>query len=90
MRPHARHARVDANAPVATGVCDRCNFQWPLNQLVYQHDWRGNTLANLRIRVCSICLDKPFIFNRPLILPPDPPPVLDPRPEQYAVEEDAP
>lgn len=87
MRPHARHARVDPSAPTATGVCDRCNFAWPLNKLAWQFDWRGNVLTNLRVRVCPTCMDTPFIFNRPLILPVDPMPVADPRPENYTVEE---
>jgi len=39
---------------------------------------------NTRERVCPRCLDKPFIFNRPLIIPPDPVPRIDPRPENFA------
>lgn len=87
MRPHAKHARVNPSSPVATGVCDRCNFQWPLPELRWQHDWRGNALVKLGVRVCPKCMDKPFIHNRPIILPPDPMPVKDPRPENYTVEE---
>jgi len=87
MRPHGKHQRIDPSAPTAAGVCDRCNLIQPLARLKWQYDWRGNTLGNLRLRVCPTCMDKPFIFNRPLILPPDPPPVKDPRPENYAIEE---
>lgn len=29
--------------------------------------------------VCRECLDKPFELNRPLLLPPDPVPIKDPR-----------
>jgi len=27
--------------------------------------------------------DKPFIFNKPIIYPPDPVPIVDPRPENF-------
>lgn len=38
---------------------------------------------NLRIRVCSHCTDRPSNQLRTIILPPDPVPVLDPRPENF-------
>jgi len=81
------HARVDPQRPEAFGVCDRCGRLFNLNDLLWQFDWRGPRLANLRIRVCRQDLDKPFIFFRPIILPPDPVPVRDPRPEAYAAED---
>lgn len=81
------HARVNPEAPSAFGVCDRCGRLFNLSDLMWQHDWRGTRLANLRIRVCSEDLDKPFPFFRPVILPPDPVPVKDPRPENYAQED---
>lgn len=37
-------------------------------------------------KVCNRCLDKPFIFNKPIILPPDPVPVKDPRPAWWMQE----
>jgi hypothetical protein len=84
--PHDLHAPVNRSAPEPPGICDRCGRKWPLSKLVYQFDWRGNALANLRLRVCPDDLDKPFEFNRPLRIPPDPVPVQDPRPYQYAVQ----
>lgn len=76
-------ARVNASNPRAFGVCDRCGFWHNLQDLSWQFDWRGPRLMNLRIRVCRQCTDKPFIFNKPIILPPDPIPVADPRPQQF-------
>lgn len=85
MRPHG-HARVNPSSPSAFGVCDRCGRLFNLSDLTYQFDWRGPRLANLRIKVCRQDLDKPFNFYRPIILPPDPMPVLDPRPEAFDAE----
>jgi len=84
-RYHGR-ARVNARNPEAFGVCDRCCFWFNLNDLQFQHDWRGNKLQCLYIRVCKSCLDKPFGHYRPIITPPDPIPVRQPRIDQYAVQ----
>lgn len=84
MRPHG-YARISARTPEAVGICDRCGFMWQLNQLRYQWDWlQGPRLFNLRIRVCPDCIDIPQESGRTIVLPPDPVPVADPRPENYA------
>lgn len=83
---HGR-ARVDPRNPQAFGVCDRCGFWWNLFRLAYQYDWRGDQLTNTRFRVCPPCYDKPFELNRPLVLPADPLPVIDPRVENFTVDE---
>lgn len=77
-------ASVDSDAPRAFGVCDRCCRWFNLVDLRFQHDWRGNRLTNLYLRVCDQCYDKPFEHYRPIIIPPDPVPVWMPRPDQYA------
>lgn len=84
-RPHGR-ARVDPSNPSAFGVCDRCYLLYNLVDLRYQYEWRGPRLANTGLRVCWICMDKPCIFLRPVTLPPDPVPVIDPRPEFFDAE----
>jgi hypothetical protein len=76
-------ARVDAGAPSAFGVCDRCGFLYNLVDLAFQHDFRGNQLINLWLRVCPKCMDKPQNQLRPKSTPPDPIPVYQPRPENY-------
>lgn len=46
---------------------------------------------DIRLRVCTLtCLDIPAEFDRPLYLPPDPPPVDQPRTEPFAVDEAGP
>jgi len=37
---------------------------------------------NIEIFVDNGCLDKPFNFNRPIVVPPDPIPIINPRPAQ--------
>lgn len=74
-------ARVDARAPSAFGICDRCGFRYNLVDLSWQFDWRGDQLQNLRIRVCDRCHDVPQPQLRSYSPPPDPLPVRDPRPD---------
>lgn len=53
------------------------------DQLQFQHQWAGPKLQNLRLLVCRSCLDVPQEGLRTIILPPDPVPIQNPRPEQY-------
>ena len=86
----AGRARTNPRSPEAHGICDRCGFRYNLKDLVWQHEYRGSALTDIRLRVCTVtCLDVPFEFNRPLYLPPDPPPVDQPRTEPFAVDEGA-
>ena len=81
-------AFTDPSAPEPFGICDRCNFRYLLSDLEWQHDYRGNTLKNLRILVCKVrCLDMPQDQFRPIVVPPDPVPVQNPRPGFYAQQE---
>ena len=86
-RPHGR-ININATAPAAGGCCDRCGIWYSLSDLVWQYDWRGNQIQNIKLRVCTrTCVDKPYEGWRPLKLPPDPVPVRDPRPYLAAQEE---
>ena len=80
--PHGR-ARVDARSPRAFAVCDRCGFLYNHKDLHWQYDFRGRSLANLRILVCDICEDTPQPQLKPRIIPPDPMPIMNARPERY-------
>jgi hypothetical protein len=83
MRPHGR-AQISARHPRALGICDRCGFTYNLDQLQWQWDWlQGPRLFNLRILVCPPCLDEPQESGRTVVLPPDPIPVANARPENY-------
>jgi hypothetical protein len=83
LRPHGR-ADVSPSWPRAFGVCDACGFKYNLDQLRWRIDWRGTKLQNLRFLVCESCLDVPQQSGqRTIILPADPVPVTNARPEQY-------
>lgn len=86
MRFHGR-ASVDVNRPEAWGVCDRCGFLYQHRNLIWQHDWRGPQLQNLRILVCIACLDKSQENGqRTFVLPPDPVAIKNARPETYVLD----
>lgn len=81
------HARVDPTNPQAWATCDRCAALYNLVDLRWQFQWSGVLLRNTRFLVCESCWDQPSEFLRAIILPPDPVPVLNPRPEPYTAEE---
>lgn len=83
---HAR-AEVDIRDPQAFATCDRCGIQYNLEDLTWQLDFRGKQLMNLRLLVCSRCTDRPAAFTQPVILPPDPDPVFNARPE-YSIDDE--
>lgn len=82
MRPHG-HVRISRSKPQAQGVCDRCGRWFNHKDLMWQFDWVGARLQNLRILICQPCRDKPQENIRTIILPPDPMPIMNPRPESF-------
>lgn len=82
LHPTGR-ARVSMRSPEAQGVCDRCYQNYSLRDLTWQFQWSGVKLQNLRLLVCKTCLDIPQPQLRTIVIPPDPLPVLNPRPESY-------
>lgn len=85
-RYHGR-ASVNPSSPDSFAVCDRCGIWNSHSRMQWQFDYRGSSLQNLRILVCERCLDKPSIFYAPIITPPDPLPIQNPRPEWFALDE---
>lgn len=80
-------ARISARSPEAAGRCDRCGFIVSWRDLSWQYDWAGGTLQNFRLLVCERCYDTPQDQNRSLVLPSDPPPIVNARPEDYQAAE---
>lgn len=76
-------ARVSMRSPEAQAVCGRCYLNFSLRDLQWQFQWSGVKLQNLQLLVCKTCLDKPQPQLKTIIIPPDPLPVLNPRPESY-------
>lgn len=77
-------ASVNPDYPQAQGTCDRCGIHYLLKNLIPQSQWAGINLIDQRIFVCETCLDVPQDQLRAIILPPDPVPVKNPRPDHLA------
>lgn len=71
-------------SPRALAICDRCNFTYNHSDLTFQSQWAGVKLQNLRLLVCRTCLDVEQPQLRTIVIPPDPIPIANPRPENYA------
>ncbi len=83
MRPNG-HAYVDQTNPSAFGICDRCGFRFLHRDLSWQYQYRGTKLQNINILVCNNgCLDIPQEQLRVIIIPPDPVPIMNARPENF-------
>jgi hypothetical protein len=85
--PNNASYRTNPRSPQAIAVCDRCGFWFNHCNMSFQQEWRGNNLTDIRLLVCRKCYDVPFQLNRPLVLPQDPPPIDQPRTENFAVDE---
>jgi len=85
-RPHGR-ARVDPKRPEAWAVDDRSGFVTNLRNLRWQYAWRGPRLMRIPILVTQKNYDIPNEQRRPIVLPPDPIPVKNPRPENFILED---
>ena len=80
-------AKTSATNPQAHAICDRCGFRYNLVNLRWQFDWRGVTLQNLRLLVCSTCYDEPQEQLRAIVVPADPVPVQNPRIQDFVTAE---
>lgn len=81
-------ATINPSAPEAVGVCDRCGKLFNLRDLRFQFDWAGTSMISRQVRVCTVtCYDAPQEQLRTIMLPPDPPPVWQPRFEPYDIDE---
>lgn len=85
-RFHGR-ARVNPSKPVSFAVCDRCSFWYNITDLHWQFQYAGPNLQNLHLLVCDKCLDEPQPQLKPRILPPDPMPTLNARPENFLIDD---
>lgn len=88
MRTLQRRARqpmvVDPTDPRGAAVCDGCGFWVPNFTLAKDMQYRGGSSPQWTgFLVCQKCLDvpNPAPQFKPLVLPPDPVPLLNPRPE---------
>ena len=76
-------ARVSSRNPQAAGVCDRCGGVYNHVDLGWQYDWAGASMINKRLLVCNTCMDDPQQQLRSIVLPADPMPIMNARPQQF-------
>ena len=76
-------ARISARNPRAAAVCDRCGGVFNHVDLSFQYDWAGATMLKKNLLVCRSCMDRAQPQLRAIVLPADPPPIMNPRPENY-------
>jgi len=87
-RWRGKYFEVDPDDPRAEGICDRCGLRHNLHRLKWQYAYQGSTmLQNTRFLVCYKCYDPPNPQDMPFILPPDPEPIFNTRPEPYTLDE---
>jgi hypothetical protein len=81
----AGRARTSATNPQAHAICDRCGIRYNHVDLSFQYDWAGAAMMKKNLLVCRTCMDRAQPQLRSIILPADPPPVLNPRLDIYSV-----
>jgi len=79
----AGRARTNAANPQAHAICDRCGFRYNFVDLIWQFEWRGATLQNIKILVCNSCLDTPQENIRAIVIPADPTPIVNARVQDF-------
>src|SRR5207344_1377258 len=75
------HAKVDPQRPAAFAICDRCGFMYNHRDLQWDSQYMGRFITRTGFLVCEACNDRPNPTLRPIVLPPDPVPILNPRSE---------
>jgi hypothetical protein len=76
-------AVCNPESPRAYAKCDGCQFLYNHHKLKWQREWAGTQIINKGFLVCDICRDVPNIQLKARLMPPDPVPIANPRPETY-------
>ena len=82
-------AKTDPNSPRAFAVCDYCGEWHNRLDLIDQAEWYGDVLQDTGYRACYRCISQPQPQLKPVILPEDPVPIVDPRVEVYSIPADS-
>ena len=88
--PKPKFACVDTTNPSAWAECSRCGFWYNREDLGWQYEWAGQSLFNTGVLLCltgNKCWDVPQEQFRTIILPPDPPPIINARVPNFDYEE---
>jgi len=81
----AGRASTSSRNPRAHAICDRCGIRYNHDQLSFQFDWAGAAMMKKNLLVCRHCMDVAQPQLRSIVLPGDPPPILNPRLDIYSV-----
>jgi hypothetical protein len=84
---HGR-AKVDPQATRAFACCDMCGEWYNRVTLIDQMEFYGDVLTDTGYRACPRCISQPQPQLKPVILPEDPVPIVDPRVEVYSIPAD--
>jgi hypothetical protein len=84
------HAKVDPQRPSAFAICERCGFQYNHRDLRWQTEFRGREVRRTGFLVCQTCFDLPNPTLKPVVLPADPVPILNPRREPHGPDKTTP
>ena len=90
LSPLHRRARapidIDVKSPRSVAVCDGCGM-WTMHahSVEKMEDRGGSVPVGTNLYVCGVCDDVPNPYYSKLVLPPDPVPIKNPRPENYAL-----
>ena len=87
MRKHPRRAQVDRQHPQGWATSDRNGHVGNLAKMKWQFDYRGSQIINTRVLVHEDELDIPQRQLGTLVIPPDPLPLINARPENYSIDE---
>lgn len=79
--PKGKYVNIDVRNPEALGMCDYSNFVGMRKDLVRQMEWRGDGLVWTGLLVNRVFADIPNEQGRSPILPPDPIPIVQARPQ---------
>lgn len=82
------HARLDPQRPDAFAICERCGFLYCRRDLKWDMQYAGREIRKTGFLVCPVCADIPNPTLRPVVLPPDPVPIRDPRTEPPDIPSD--
>ncbi len=88
MRPHPRRAATDPTSPDAWATDERSGFIGNQQNMRWQFEWAGLKLINKRLLVLPDMYDEPQRQLGTIVLPPDPMPIMNARPENYAIDEE--
>lgn len=88
-RPHPKWADVDPDnlRGLAWSTSDRSGFVTNHKKMRWQYQWAGPQLINTRILVDASELDVPQEQLRSIVIPADPDPLFNARPEPYTIDE---